>query len=85
MNDLKDIPNYGPFYAARASLREKMKKNGISQDLERSILLSNDSRIIQLNAVKYFQSINQWKRALELSSKLIEKFSDNFDVKIMHA
>ena len=85
MEALKDIPNYGPFYAARASLRQKMKKNGISQDLERSIVLSNDSWTIQLNAVKYFQSINQWERALQFSSKVVEQFSDNFDAQIMHA
>jgi len=84
MNSLKDIPNYGPFYAARASLKEKMDKKDISQDLERSILLSSESWPIQLNAVKYYQSTNNWKRALELSTKVNDKFPNNFDVQIMH-
>ena len=85
MNALEDIPNYGPFYAARASLKEKMKNKGISQDLERSIIFSSGSWSIQLNAVKYFQSTNQWKRALKLSTKVSEQFPNNFDVQIMHA
>ena len=65
-------------------LKEKMDKKDISQDLERSILLSSESWPIQLNAVKYYQSTNNWKRALELSTKVNDKFSNNFDVQIMH-
>ena len=48
MNDLETIPDHGPFYSARAYLRNKYEKEGIVEDLDRSILYDRDSWPIQL-------------------------------------
>jgi len=43
MNGLEAIPDHGPFYSARAYLRNKYGNDGIEEDLDRSILYDRDS------------------------------------------
>ncbi|GIT57517.1 MAG: hypothetical protein Ct9H300mP18_09460 [Candidatus Neomarinimicrobiota bacterium] len=44
MNGLEAIPDHGPFYSARAYLRNKYGKRwGKEEDLDRSILYDRDS------------------------------------------
>ena len=85
MNDLETIPDHGPFYSARAYLRNKYEKEGIVEDLDRSILYDRDSWPIQLNAVKYYQDKDLWERALDLSEKANSQFPNNFNIEVMHA
>ena len=85
MNGLEAIPDHGPFYSARAYLRNKYGNDGIEEDLDRSILYNRDSWPIQLNAVKYYQDENLWSKALDLTEKANNQFPDNFNIEVMHA
>ena len=85
MDELKGLPNHGPFYAARASLRNKYNQIGVEEDLDRSIVYTKDSWPIQLHAVKYYQENDLWTKSLNLSSKANEQFPRNFNIEIMHA
>ena len=85
MNAFKAIPDHGPFYSARAYLRNKYNNSGVEKDLDRSILYDGNSWPIQLNAVKYYQDNNSWSKALELSEKANNQFPNNFNIEIMHA
>ena len=85
MDELKSLPNHGPFYSARAYLRNKYNQVGVEEDLDRSILHTNNSWPIQLNAVKYYQEKNLWTKALELSAKSNKQFPGNFNIEVMHA
>ena len=85
MDELKSLPNHGPFYSARAYLRNKYNQDGVEEDLDRSILHTNNSWPIQLNAVKYYQEKNLWTKALDLSAKSNKQFPGNFNIEVMHA
>ncbi len=85
MNSLGERPDYSPFYIARASLKEKLGKSGISSDLKKSIELSPESWLIQLDAVRYYQHHKKWEKAYQLSLNAFMHFRNNFNVEIMHA
>jgi tetratricopeptide (TPR) repeat protein len=85
MNSLGERPDYGPFYIARASLKEKLGKSGIDSDLEKSIQLRPESWLIQLDAVRYYQHHKKWEKAYQLSLNAFMHFRNNFNVEIMHA
>ena len=52
---------------------------------ERSILLSPDNWPIFLHFVQYLQNNNNWNKAYTLSIKAFNRFSNNFNVEVMHA
>jgi hypothetical protein len=85
INPLGERPDYSPFYIARASLKEKLGKSGISSDLKKSIELSPESWLIQLDAVRYYQHHKKWEKAYQLSLNAFMHFRNNFNVEIMHA
>ena len=43
------------------------------------------SWIAYLNAVQYYQENKMWKKAGSISEKAFQKFSDNFNVHVLHA
>ena len=80
MNSVGERPVYGPFYIARASLKEKLGKSGIDRDLEKSIQLSPESWLIKLDAVRYYQHHKKWEKAYQLSLNAFMHFRNNFNV-----
>ena len=85
LNSLDERLEYGPFYVARASIKEKLGQWGIDGDLEKSIQLNPESWLIQLNAVRYYQHHKKWEKAYQLSLNAFMHFRNNFNVEIMHA
>lgn len=85
MDEVGSIPDFGPFYATRAALRNASKREGVGADLDRSLMLSLENWPVHLNAINYHQLNGNWSKALALSSKAMDQFPDNFDIDIMHA
>ena len=85
-NSLENTPDSMPFYISRAKLNDTYgKKDQTEKDLERAISYAQDSWIAYLYAVQYYQENKMWKKAESFSEKAYLKFSDNFNVHVLHA
>jgi hypothetical protein len=85
-NSLENLPNSMPFYISRAKLNNTYgKKDRVEKDLERSMNYGKESWIAYLNTVQYYQENKMWKKAGSVSEKAFQKFSDNFNVHVLHA
>ena len=85
-NSLNYTPDSMPFYISRAKLNDLYgKRGGVEKDLEKSISYAQDSWIAHLYVVQYYQENEMWKKAGSVSEKAYLKFSDNFNVHVLHA
>ena len=86
LNSLGDNPDSMPFYISRSKLNDMYGNNKqAEEDLERSILYGHNSWIGYLNTVQYYQENKMWKKAGFFSEKAFQKFSDNFNIHVLHA
>ena len=80
---LRDQPDYGPAYAARAHLvREYGGDPGL--DLQRALDFDPGSRIPRVGLIRYLQDEERWPGALQASARGREMFPDDFNLDLLH-
>ena len=84
LEQLRDRPDYGPAYAARAYLdREAWRDPGA--DFLRATEFDPDSRILRVELIRYLQDEEQWPVALQASARAREMFPGDFNLDLLHA
>ena len=84
LDELRDRPDYGPAYVARAQLdREVWRDPGA--DFLRAVEWDPDSRILRVELIRYLQDEEQWPVALQASARAREMFPGDFNLDLLHA
>ncbi|MDE2795855.1 MAG: DUF5107 domain-containing protein [Gemmatimonadota bacterium] len=84
LDELRDRPDYGPAYAARAHLGREVGRDP-GRDLVRAVELDPDSRILRVEEIRYLQEEERWPGALQASARAREIFPGDFNLDLLHA
>ncbi len=81
---LGDDPDYGPAYAARASLLAQLRGVDSRQDLERAVALAPNNRVLRITLIRTAQENGAWQEAVELSEDALADFPRDFNLELLH-
>ena len=84
LTELRDRPDYGPAYVARAHLdREAGRDPG--SDFLRALEYDPENRILRVELIRYLQEEEQWPASLQASARGREMFPGDFNLDLLHA
>ena len=84
LGQLRDRPDYGPAYAARAHLAREYGGDP-GPDLQRALEFDPGSRILRVELIRHLQDEERWSGALQASARGREMFPDDFNLDLLHA
>ena len=84
LRPLGNSPDVAAFYATRASLIE-MSGGDPEADLQQAERLAGADRNIRIPLIKYYQQRGRWADALAVSARARERFTDDFNLDLLHA
>ena len=82
--ELRDRPDYGPAYAARAHL-DRETGGDPGPDLMRAVEFDPDSRILRVEEIRYLLDEEEWLAALQASARAREIFPGDFNLELLDA
>ena len=80
---LREEPDYGPAYAARAHLTEAVGGDP-GPDFRRAVAVDPGSRLLRVSLVRHLQETGRWAEALEASGRGRELFPGDFNLDLLH-
>jgi len=85
LDALRDEPDFGPAYVARAHLLSQLRGTDPEPDLRRAVALSPDDRTVHIQLIRFLQESGQWDGALAVSSATRQRFPDDFNLELLEA
>lgn len=85
MGKLGTLPEYAPFYVARAVLLAAIQGRDEESDLRLAIELDQYEPAIWLPLVQYYQRSKRWEEALELTGRFRKSYRGPFSMDVLHA
>ncbi|HMS66796.1 MAG TPA: DUF5107 domain-containing protein [Saprospiraceae bacterium] len=80
-----ETPNFAPFYTSRAYLQQGEKIELVEKDFQKALAISPQEWRNWDKLIHHFASQDNNEAALKLSSEAIQKFDENFMLRIQHA
>jgi tetratricopeptide (TPR) repeat protein len=80
---LRDVPDFGPAYVARASLLARLSGRDEEADLRRAVQLEGDNRTIRIHLIRYLQGQERWEDALDALNDAQSQFPDDFNLDLL--
>ena len=84
LTPLRDRPDYGPAYVARAHLDREVGRYPGS-DFLRATEFDPGSRVLRVELIRYLQDEEQWPASLQASARAREMFPGDFNLDLLHA
>jgi tetratricopeptide (TPR) repeat protein len=85
MAELRDEPDFAPFYAARALLAMESDVGNPEGDLRRAVELDPTDRSLRFPLLAFLQDAGRWEDALRASGEALTDFPSDFDLELLHA
>jgi tetratricopeptide (TPR) repeat protein len=83
-DDLGDVPDFAPFYAARAHLSGERGRDATA-DFRRAVALEPADRILHIELIRHLQDSGAWAEALDASAAARTHFAGDFNLDLLHA
>jgi tetratricopeptide (TPR) repeat protein len=90
LHGLGDVPDFAPFYVARAAVASvvgpssPLYRSDRESDLRRAIALDPSDRALRVPLLRYLQEEGRWEDALTASSEAMIRFPVDADLALLH-
>ena len=81
---LRDLPDYGPAYAARGYLLQEAHGRDPAGDLARAVELDPEDRLLRIALIRHAQDNGSWDEAVALSAQARGDFPGDFNLALLH-
>ncbi len=82
---LGPVPDFGPFYVARAQLLSEVRGENPGPDLKRAVELEPGNRTLHIHLVRYLQEAGDWEGSLASLNAASPRFPTDFNLQLLHA
>jgi hypothetical protein len=85
LEELGNGPDFAPLYVARAHLSSEQYGADSAPDLSRAVALDPADRLLHVELIRHQQGQGRWSEASAVSTAARERFSDDFNLDLLHA
>jgi tetratricopeptide (TPR) repeat protein len=85
MEALEQVPDFGPFYVARARLSSELRGASPGPDLRRAVSLDPKNRTLHIYLIRFLQGSGAWSEALEALGLARTRFPGDFNLDLLQA
>jgi tetratricopeptide (TPR) repeat protein len=85
MGALEQVPDFGPFYVARARLLSELRGASPGPDLRRAVSLDPGNRTLHIYLIRFLEGSGAWSEALEALGVARVRFPGDFNLDLLQA